>query len=129
MSRIKQVIETLEAERAEVQQRLEWLDDQLKTFREHEAGQPGAPATRPSRSDRRATARRASARRATARSVKRDTGAEIVAYLQKHPNSTAGDVAKGLNLNRDTVATRLSKMTKAGEITKAERGYAAPAAE
>ena len=131
MSRIKKIIETLEAERSDVQQRLEWLDGQLQEFREHHAEQeaapaaPAAPAPAP-RSKRRQTAKRASARRATARTVKRDVPADIIAFLTKHPQSTAGDVAKGLNLNRNSVATRLTQMTKAGEIVKAERGYSAP---
>ena len=128
MSRIKKIIETLEAERSDVQERLEWLDGQLKEFRQHHAEQEAAPAAPapPPRSKRRATAKRASARRATARTVKRDVPADIIAFLTKHPQSTAGDVAKGLNLNRNSVATRLTQMMKAGEIVKAERGYSAP---
>ena len=126
MSRIKKIIETLEAERSDVQDRLEWLDTQLQEFREHHAEQQTAPTAPPARSNRRATAKRASARRAAARTVKRDIEGDIVEFLGKHPNSTAGDVAKGLNLSRNSVAARLTKMTKAGEITKAERGYAVP---
>jgi hypothetical protein len=34
-------------------------------------------------------------------------------------------VAKGLDLNRDSVSNRLSALAKLGEIRKAERGYAA----
>jgi hypothetical protein len=88
-----------------------------------------APAPRPSgeppppRSQRRATAVRASKRRATARVRKGDTEASIVAFLAKHPESTAGEVAKGLNLTRDSVSTRLTKLARAGEIKKADRGY------
>jgi hypothetical protein len=80
----------------------------------------GAP---PPRSQRRATARRASKRRATARARKGDTKASIVAFLAKHPGSTAGEVAKGLNLNRGSVSSRLTQLAKAGEIQKANRGY------
>jgi DNA-binding IclR family transcriptional regulator len=43
--------------------------------------------------------------------------------LAEHPGSTASDVARGINANRNTVATRLSRLAKAGEITKAEKGY------
>ena len=122
MSRIKQVIDTLEAERAEVHERLEWLDEQIEEFRErHHDSETGVGT--PPRSKRRATATRASRRRATARSRQPDVKARIVAYLDKHPNSTAGDVAKGLNLARNSTATRLTQMAKAGEITKATRGY------
>ena len=80
----------------------------------------GAP---PPRSQRRATAVRASKRRATARVRKGDTRASIFEFLAKHPGSTAGEVAKGLNLNRGSVSTRLTQLAKEGEIKKADRGY------
>lgn len=80
----------------------------------------GAP---PPRSQRRATAVRASKRRATARVRKGDTKASIFEFLAKHPGSTAGEVAKGLNLNRGSVSTRLTELAKEGEIKKADRGY------
>ena len=121
MSRMKQVIETLEAERADVQERLAWLEQQLAEFRRR-AGEQESP---PGRAPRRATARRASARRATARSRQGDTKAKIIAFLSKHPARTAGDVARGLDLNRNSVSTRLASMAKAGEIAKASKGYSA----
>jgi DNA-binding MarR family transcriptional regulator len=77
----------------------------------------------PPRSVRRATARRASHRRATARSRQGDTDASIIGFLAEHAGSTAGDLAKGLNLDPGTVSIRLSQLTKAGEINKASRGY------
>ncbi len=80
----------------------------------------GAP---PPRSKRRATAVRASKRRATARVRKGDPKESIFEFLAKHPGSTAGDVAKGLNLNRGSVSSRLTQLAKAGEIKKADRGY------
>ncbi len=86
----------------------------------HSSG--GAP---PPRSQRRATAVRASKRRATARVRKGDTKESIFEFLAKHPGSTAGDVAKGLNLNRGSVSSRLTQLAKAGEIKKADRGYTA----
>jgi hypothetical protein len=72
----------------------------------------------PQRSVRRATARRASNRRATARRRKDDVEGRIVEYLKDHPRSTTGDIAKGLNANRGTVAAGLSHLVRAGEITK-----------
>ncbi len=132
MPRIAQIIETLEAERADVQRRLQWLDDQIEKFREHQISQVGPPAVDPTevppRSKRRATAKRASSRRATARAVKRDTAGEIIEFLEAHPGSTAGEVAKGIDLGRSTVAAKLTQMSKAGELTKRERGYAVPRA-
>ena len=121
MSRIQQVIDTLEAERAELQERLAWVEEQIKEFHAHHDG--AAPA--PTRSGRRATARRASTRRATARTRQVDTKTSIVEFLGEHPGSTAGQVAKGLNLNRGRVSARLTQLAKSGEIKKAARGYTA----
>jgi predicted transcriptional regulator len=78
----------------------------------------------PQRSARRATARRASNRRATAREHKGHIDGRIFEYVKDHPHSTAGDMAKGLNANRDTIAAEVSHMVRAGEITK-DRGQAA----
>ena len=126
MSRMKQVIEALEAERADVKERLEWLEAQIKAFRDH-AGETVSAVTSsvPSRSRRRSTARRASTRRKAARSHQSDTAQRIVEYLGKHPGSTAGDLAKGLNLKRNSLSTKLTQMAKAGQIKKAQRGYTA----
>ena len=44
---------------------------------------------------------------------------------RKLEESMAGAVAKGLNLARNTTATRLPRMSKSGEIKKASRGYTA----
>jgi predicted transcriptional regulator len=121
VSRMQQVIDALEAEREEVREHLKWLERQIGEFRERHEGGP-APAQR---AVRRSTARRASTRRATARSRQGDTKAAITDYLEQHPGSTAGDLAKGLNLQRNSVSTRLTQMAKAGEIKKATRGYEA----
>jgi hypothetical protein len=83
----------------------------------------GSTAAAPARSLRRATARRASNRRATARSRQSDNEASIIKFLARHPGSTAGDLAKGLNLNPGNVATRLTQLSKAGEIKRASHGY------
>jgi CRP-like cAMP-binding protein len=120
LSRIQQVIDTLEAERAEVQKHLAWLEQQINEFHAHNGR---SAATAPARSVRRATARRASTRRAPARTRQGDTQASLIAFLSRHPGSTAGDVAKGLNLNRGSVSTRLTQLAKAGEIKKASHGY------
>jgi predicted transcriptional regulator len=120
LSRIQQVIETLEAERTEVQKHLAWLERQINEFHAYDRG---SAAAAPARSVRRATARRASNRRATARSLQGDTKASIIDFLAEHSGSTAGDLAKALNLNPGSVSTRLTQLAKAGEIKKATRGY------
>ena len=81
------------------------------------------PEAAPARSVRRATQRRASSRRATARSRQGDSEASIIDFLAKHPGSTAGDLAKSLNLNPGSVAARLNQLSKTGEIKKASHGY------
>jgi hypothetical protein len=72
----------------------------------------------PSRAARRATARRASNRRATARQRKDDVEGRIVEFLKDHPRSTIGDIAKGLNANRATIAAELSHVVRASDISK-----------
>ncbi len=82
-------------------------------------------AAPPVRSVRRATARRASSRRATARSRQADTEASIIDFLVQHPGSTAGDLAKRLDLDPGKVSTHLNKLVTTREIRKASHGYSA----
>ena len=79
-----------------------------------------AGCRRAQRSARRATARRASDRRATARQRKDDVEGRIVDYLKDHPQSTTGDIAKGLNAKRDTIAAGLSHIARASDITRGQ---------
>jgi hypothetical protein len=76
------VIDALEAERADLQERVAWLDGQIKEFRERHGDERSTPALR---SVRRAIARRASTHRATARQRKGDTAERIIEYLKDHP--------------------------------------------
>ena len=70
----------------------------------------------PARSARRATARRASRRRATARRRRVDAERGVIDYLKDHPRSTTGDIAKGLNADRGTIAGVLSRIRSAGDV-------------
>jgi hypothetical protein len=79
----------------------------------------------PRRSARRATAHRASTRRATARERHDDIEGRVIDYLRDHPRSTTGDIAKGLNANRGTIAAGVSHLVRGREVTKAATGYAA----
>jgi hypothetical protein len=72
------------------------------------------------RSARRATARRASDRRATARQRKDEIEGRIVEYLKDHPQSTTGDIAKGLNADRGTIAAALWHIVRASDATNGE---------
>ena len=77
----------------------------------------GLPLVR-QRSARRATARRASNRRARARQHKDDVDGRIVEFLKDHPQSTTGDIAKGLNADRGMIAAGLSHLVRANDATK-----------
>jgi capsid protein len=79
---------------------------------------PHTPAAVPQRSTRRATARRASSRRAAARRHKDDIDGRIIGFAKEHPQGTTGDMAKGLNADRDTIAAEVSNMVRSGELTK-----------
>lgn len=154
MSRISQIIEALEAERADAKTRLAWIEQQIEEFRRHQPAGDSATARRDARAARSAKPQRAA--RETSSSTKRkppartavatgsptsphaanDTAAgkrrngrgdmrsQILEYLVTHPNSTAGDVAKNLGLKPNSTSTRLSQMAKEGVVEKVERGYA-----
>ena len=122
MARTQQSIDTLEAKAAELRMDLARLEAERAQAHAGHVEEIGAV---PPRSLRRATSRRASKRRAEARALKADTGARIVEFVAKHPGSTAGEVAKGLDLNRSSVSNRLTQLAKLGQIRKATRGYAA----
>jgi predicted transcriptional regulator len=85
---------------------------------------PPEPASSavPQRSARRATARRASTRRATARQRKNDVERHIIEYLKDRPQSTTGDIAKGLNADRGTIAAGLLHIARAAGVSKGEAG-------
>ena len=53
MSRMQQVIDALEAERAEVQEHLAWLDHQISEFHAHNGGSPAGPPAGPHAARRR----------------------------------------------------------------------------
>jgi hypothetical protein len=99
------------------------LDDAEPDEQASHADDGGWGAGAPPRSVRRATARRASTRRATARSRQDDSETRIVDFLAQHPGSTAGGVAKGLNLDPANVSSHLTQLAKAGEIKKTAHGY------
>jgi predicted transcriptional regulator len=87
--------------------------------------------TRAPRGSRRAQARSKATRRAASASSRSRTSARgetrerILEFIRAQGPATAGEVAAGLNLNRNSVATRLSQLVKAGELQKADRGYSA----
>ena len=112
-------IKTLEAQVAELSERLAAVEAAM----EGGAGAEVDPAAVPARSLRRASARRASKRRAQARALRPDTKVLVVGYLEKHPGSTAGALAKGIDVNRSTVSSCLAQLVRLGSIHKDEHGY------
>ena len=54
-----------------------------------------------------------------------DIRGRVMEYVAANPGSTASDVAKALGLNRNSVATRLTQLSKRGDLVKAQRGYSA----
>ena len=115
MPRRQNQIETLEARVAELSERVLLIEAEVRGTEAAESA--------PARSQRRASARRASKRRALARTLKPDTKELVLEYLGKHPGSTAGDVAKGLDLNRSTVSSSLAALLKVRRVRKADHGY------
>ena len=80
---------------------------------------PKTPATK-SAPARRATEAAAGSSRRTAPGA---TKASVLAALAGGEAMTAGQVADKTGLARGTVSTTLSKLSKSGEVQKAERGY------
>jgi DNA-binding transcriptional ArsR family regulator len=71
----------------------------------------------------RATTPANGASRAPARTAPGATKAAVLAALAHGSAMTAGEVANATGLGRATVSTTLSNLSKAGELTKAARGY------
>ena len=115
--RTQQQIDTLEAQLAELRERLTTLEERV-------AADAPTELEPPSRSVRRARARRASRRRAQARALRTDERAAVLEHLARHRGSTAGDIAKALDLDRSIVSSRLTQLLRVGEVAKLERGYA-----
>ncbi len=55
-----------------------------------------------------------------------ETKTKVLAALSSDQALTAGEVAKATGLARGTVSTTLSKLSKTGEVVKADRGYRLP---
>jgi CRP-like cAMP-binding protein len=72
------------------------------------------------------TASTANAASASTRTAPGETKARVLAALSSEHALTAGEVAKTTGLARGTVSTTLSKLSKTGEVVKADRGYRLP---
>ena len=63
---------------------------------------------------------------ASTRTAPGETKAKVLAALSSDQALTAGEVATATGLARPTVSTTLSKLSKTGEVVKADRGYRLP---
>jgi hypothetical protein len=86
---------------------------------------PDAPKSAPARTRTR-TVSTANAASASTRTAPGETKARVLAALSSEHALTAGEVAKTTGLARGTVSTTLSKLSKAGGVVKADRGYRLP---
>jgi CRP-like cAMP-binding protein len=72
------------------------------------------------------TARTTNGANASPRTAPGETKAKVLAALSSDAASTAGEIAKATGLARPTVSTTLSRLSKSGEVVKADRGYRLP---
>jgi len=63
---------------------------------------------------------------ATSRTAPGETKTRVLKALADGKAKTAGEVATASGLARGSVSTTLSKLAKAGEVVKADRGYRLP---
>jgi CRP-like cAMP-binding protein len=97
--------------------------------RRSEPAEGSAPesTTRPRRAATRKRAQSSRPPSSRARTAPGATKAKVLGSLSADGAMTAGEVAKATGLARGTVSGTLTKLTKSGEVAKAERGYRLPA--
>jgi DNA-binding transcriptional ArsR family regulator len=88
---------------------------------------PDAPKQTPTRTRTR-TARTTNGASVSSRTAPGETKAKVLAALSSERASTAGEVATATGVARPTVSTTLSRLSKSGEVVKADRGYRLPSA-
>jgi CRP-like cAMP-binding protein len=93
------------------------------------AAKPAPSATRPSTAKRARTAKpvtSAKPARARAAAPRGQNKAKVLDALKRGGPMTASEIAKATGIGAATASTLLTKLAKAGELAKAERGYALP---
>ena len=122
---IQQRLDQLLAEADKLRHALAALDP-----RERSAPKPkttrSQAAAKPAAKTRTRTARTTNRASASTRTAPGETKAKVLAALSSDGALTAGEVAKATGLARPTVSTTLSKLSKTGEVVKADRGYRLP---
>jgi len=89
------------------------------------ANTPDAPQPTAARTRVRTASTANGANRST-RTARGETRAKVLAALSSDRALTAGEVANATGLARGTVSTTLSKLSKTGDVVKADRGYRLP---
>ena len=124
---IQERLDQLAGEADRLRKALAALD--LRSSKAPARKQPGRKPAQPTKpapsTTKHTTPRRASqpAARTPRRTAPGATKASVLAALAGGDAMTAGQVADKTGLARPTVSTTLSKLAKAGEVQKAERGY------
>jgi DNA-binding transcriptional ArsR family regulator len=125
-------IEQLHAEADKLTRALAALDPRGKPASKpaatRTANRSGKPAAKRAGKTAGSSAPAAASSPAVVRTARGETKAKVLGALSSDGGMTAGEVAKATGLERGTVSTTLSKLAKAGQVTKAERGYRLPAA-
>lgn len=117
--------------RHDIQERLEQLLAEAEKLRAALAAldprsSPTQPAKAPPAASRRRSARPAPTSSPRPRPAAGATKTAVLRALSPGGAMTAGEVAAATGLGRATVSTTLSKLSKSGEVTKAQRGYSLP---
>ncbi len=132
---IQQRLDQLLAEADKLRHALAALDPRERSARKPKTTKSQPTATRAKTPDaakptpartRTLTASRANGAGTTTRTAPGETKAKVLAALSSDQALTAGQVAKATGLARGTVSTTLSKLSKTGEVIKADRGYRLP---
>jgi CRP-like cAMP-binding protein len=133
---IQHRLDQLLAEADKLRHALAALDPRQRSTREPEfttspptarpaAKAPDASTRTPARTRSRADVTPNGARR-SARTAPGETKANVLAALSSDRALTASQVATATGLARPTVSTTLSRLSKTGEVVKADRGYRLP---
>jgi sugar-specific transcriptional regulator TrmB len=117
--------------RKQIQERLDQLLGEAERLRRALAAL-GPDGGSPARSQQPPTGTRSTptqARRTSRARRRMSTGAtksKVLSALRADKGMTAGELAAATGLPRTSVSTTLSRLTKTGEVRKAERGYLLP---
>jgi DNA-binding transcriptional ArsR family regulator len=136
---IQQRLEQLLAEADKLRHALAALDPRAPSTRKVKTTKSQLPAKRAAKTPdaakqtpartRTPTAGAANGASASTRTPPGQTKTRVLAALSSDQALTAGEVATATGLARPTVSTTLSKLSKTGEVVKAERGYRLPSAD